>query len=290
VQVAGEVTQEQLQVIGNAFHEAFQVDGTVTTQENISAALIDSTVPVEGVNIQATLTVQNLAQVAHNVNSAYCAAIGDPVPAVWEEADEAIRLSAINGVLFALRFNPTPEQQHMQWVKGKLMDGWKYGPVKDAEKKEHPCLVTYEALPEAQRVKDYLFQSVVRSLRGKLATPKLNTVVNVEKLTDEGTETVNFLTLSTGDKFETNGTTYVVTAPPYINYAKPIPVWSVDADVIDATPPDAVPPSNVWTDEELAEENSTEVAPPFEFPKATDFEGAVEKSDAEQTGTPEQGI
>ena len=29
-------------------------------------------------------------------------------------------------------------------------DGWKYGPVKDPEKKEHPCFVPYDDLPPSR--------------------------------------------------------------------------------------------------------------------------------------------
>lgn len=42
---------------------------------------------------------------------------------------------------------------HEVWAAGRLADGWKYGPVRDDEKKEHPSLVPYEHLPE--REKDY---------------------------------------------------------------------------------------------------------------------------------------
>lgn len=42
--------------------------------------------------------------------------------------------------------------------------GWKYGPVKDPERKEHPCFVPYDGLPPEQRAKDYLFRAVVHQL------------------------------------------------------------------------------------------------------------------------------
>jgi len=46
----------------------------------------------------------------------------------------------------------------------KLKDGWKHGPVKDPEKKEHPCLIPYDELPKEQQVKDHLFIGVVKAL------------------------------------------------------------------------------------------------------------------------------
>ena len=44
------------------------------------------------------------------------------------------------------------------------MDEWTYGEVKDPAKKEHPCLVAFEALPKEQQAKDYIFKAVVDAL------------------------------------------------------------------------------------------------------------------------------
>lgn len=40
-------------------------------------------------------------------------------------------------------------------------DGWKYGPNKDFERKEHPCLVPYNELPEIQQRKDAVFRQTL---------------------------------------------------------------------------------------------------------------------------------
>ena len=65
-------------------------------------------------------------------------------------------------------FNPeaTPENMHNSWLKEKEENGWKYGPVKDVEKKEHPCFVLYASPPVAQQTKDHLFSAVIESLKG----------------------------------------------------------------------------------------------------------------------------
>jgi len=42
---------------------------------------------------------------------------------------------------------------HEVWAEGKLKEGWRYGKKLDADKKEHPSLIPYEELSEAQ--KDY---------------------------------------------------------------------------------------------------------------------------------------
>jgi len=97
-------------------------------------------------------------------NKAYCESIGDFSIVSWDEAPEWQKKSAIDGVEFHLN-NPdaTPENSHENWLKQKEADGWKYGPVKNPETKEHPCYLPYNELPAEQRSKDYLFRAVVHS-------------------------------------------------------------------------------------------------------------------------------
>jgi hypothetical protein len=111
------------------------------------------------------LTNLQIAQVAHEVNRAYCEAFGDHSQKPWDEAADWQRESAVKGVEYALA-NPdaTPEAQHQAWLTDKLNAGWKYGPVKDETKKEHPCCVEYNQLPLEQRAKDYLFRAVVQTM------------------------------------------------------------------------------------------------------------------------------
>lgn len=46
------------------------------------------------------------------------------------------------------------ENVHETWAKGRMDDGWTYGPVRDDAKKKHPCLVPYAALPESEKAYD----------------------------------------------------------------------------------------------------------------------------------------
>lgn len=48
------------------------------------------------------------------------------------------------------------ENAHDHWSLQRLRDGWTYGPRRDDTKKEHPCLVPYTALPEAEKHYDRL--------------------------------------------------------------------------------------------------------------------------------------
>lgn len=42
---------------------------------------------------------------------------------------------------------------HEVWAKHRMSEGWTYGPVRDDTKKETPCMLPYEDLPESE--KDY---------------------------------------------------------------------------------------------------------------------------------------
>lgn len=112
-----------------------------------------------------TLDTRQVARVCHEVNRAYCKTIGDNSQPSWENAPAWQKVSAIDGVHFHLS-NPDagPSASHKNWMADKEADGWKYGPVKDPEKKEHPCMVPYEQLPVEQRAKDYLFIAVVKAM------------------------------------------------------------------------------------------------------------------------------
>ena len=108
---------------------------------------------------------EQIARVAHEINRAYCQALGDNSQPAWESAPDWQRSSAINGVAFH-RANPDaePSHSHVEWMKEKKATGWKFGPIKDPDKKEHPCFVPYDELPVEQKAKDYLFRATVHAL------------------------------------------------------------------------------------------------------------------------------
>jgi hypothetical protein len=129
--------------------------------------------------MKSRLSLGEIARVAHEVNRAYCAALGDVSQLQWDEAPEWQKKSAIAGVKFYIdNENATPFAVHNSWLREKMADGgvragaafnatadgWKYGPVKDAEKKEHPCCVEYHELPTEHKAKDFIFRSVVHEL------------------------------------------------------------------------------------------------------------------------------
>lgn len=141
---------------------------TEKTEEN-PAPVIEEVNTEETAKTEARNSgIEKIAQVAHEINKAYCESIGDNSQPDWEQAPHWQKSSAINGVKFHIE-NPdaTPEKSHESWLEQKKNEGWQYGPVKNAETKHHPCFCSYEDLPAEQKSKDYLFRGVVHSLKSK---------------------------------------------------------------------------------------------------------------------------
>lgn len=115
--------------------------------------------------IKTGVSNEFIASLCHEANRLYCESIGDTSQVTWTSAPQWQRDSAVKGVEFR-RNNPQApvSAQHDSWMADKIADGWVYGDVKDAEKKTHPCLVSYDALPEEQRFKDELFTRIVNAL------------------------------------------------------------------------------------------------------------------------------
>lgn len=108
---------------------------------------------------------ERIAKVCHEANRAYCSGIGDNSQPTWEAAPEWQKESARKGVSFAVDHpEAKPQDSHESWLAEKRAAGWKFGPVKDPEKREHPCFIPYGDLPAEQRRKDALFLAVVRAL------------------------------------------------------------------------------------------------------------------------------
>ena len=111
------------------------------------------------------MNVEQVAEVCHNVNKAYCESLGDHSQPSWEETPDWQKSSAKNGVRFHMgNPNSKPSDSHESWMKEKVEDGWVYGEKKDPEKKTHHCIVPFNKLPQEQQAKYFLFTAVVKSL------------------------------------------------------------------------------------------------------------------------------
>jgi hypothetical protein len=117
------------------------------------------------------MMASDVARMAHEVNRAYCEALGDLSQLAWDDAPGWQQESALNGVRLHLD-NPEagPEASHENWMCEKIAAGWVYGPVKspDAQPPTHPCLVAFADLPVEQQAKDYIFRAVVHACKRHL--------------------------------------------------------------------------------------------------------------------------
>lgn len=118
------------------------------------------------------MRIEDIARVCHEANRAYCLVLGDNSQLSWEDSPDWQRNSCISGVKSHLRLLPNsyprPSYSHSCWMIEKVADGWKLGPVKDPVKKEHPCMIPYNELPESQKAKDKIFASIVASIYDSL--------------------------------------------------------------------------------------------------------------------------
>ena len=111
----------------------------------------------------SSVIIEAAARAAHEANRAWCIAHGDISQPAWEDAPEWQKSSAMNGVQGVIDGNG-PRESHACWLAEKEATGWKFGPVKDPEAKEHPCFVSYDELPPEQKAKDGIFVATVRSV------------------------------------------------------------------------------------------------------------------------------
>ncbi len=111
------------------------------------------------------IKINDIAMVCHELNRAYCQALGDDSQPPWEDAPDWQKNSALCGVIFHMS-NPDAgdSASHDNWLADKKADGWEYGPVKDPQAKRHPCIMPFDQLPLEQQIKDRLFRQTVHAL------------------------------------------------------------------------------------------------------------------------------
>ncbi len=136
------------------------------------------------------VTVEDIARVCHEANRAVQIISGDPVvSAPWERTPEEIQESSVRGVEAALA-GVSSRTLHEAWMKDKEAAGWIYGPEKSMLHKTHPCMVDYDDLPEEDRIKDDVFNAIVRAFAtsplfdGKLARRKGDGTILLTEGTD----------------------------------------------------------------------------------------------------------
>jgi hypothetical protein len=122
---------------------------------------------IDETSIHGIRCIETAAILCHEANRGICIANGDMSQRPWSLATDHQRKSCIDGILFVLRTLAgghivEPGQSHVNWMTYKIANGWKVGPVKDEEKKEHPDLVPFEELKLTEQVKDFVYLAVAR--------------------------------------------------------------------------------------------------------------------------------
>jgi len=109
--------------------------------------------------------IVNIARICHEANRAYCVSLGDHSQPSWGDAPAWQQAYAMEGVRFN-RANPDApaSASHESWLAQAAEDGWTYGPEKNIELKQHPCLAPYAKLPPEQQRKDALFKAIVNTM------------------------------------------------------------------------------------------------------------------------------
>lgn len=112
-----------------------------------------------------SMFVLTTAMLAHELNRAYCTAIGDTVPAQWDKCHVSLQQSAVNGALFWMEHpDAPPSAGHDAWMAARADAGWRLGAKKDEVEKTHPNMRPFEALTKEQEMKDILFRGVIKSV------------------------------------------------------------------------------------------------------------------------------
>jgi RyR domain len=75
---------------------------------------------------------------------------------------------------------------HDNWAQQRLVQGWTYGLKRDDARKEHPCLVPYDQLPESE--KDYDRNTAMETLKVVLALGYTITPPNNRREPEYGAE------------------------------------------------------------------------------------------------------
>ena len=81
------------------------------------------------------------------------------VPEPWLDRDEDFRRQFVE--IVDRQCGPSrsgsPAELHGGWVQSYIDMGWRYGPIRDPEKKTHPDMVPYASLDQAEQDKDAIF-------------------------------------------------------------------------------------------------------------------------------------
>lgn len=150
-----------------------------------------------------TLSHEQVAMICHEAHRAFCAAMGDTTIDPWDKALDYQRQSAIAGIKAIaesddIRRAIDPERLHESWLENALRTGWRYGEVKDREKKTHPALLPWKALSDNEKAKSALFGQTAACMLGLSREFRRGKVSKFSE--DLKSELIDFIKQKVGEK------------------------------------------------------------------------------------------
>lgn len=117
---------------------------------------------------QQYMTARDLGRLMHALRREIALIYGGNVPPAWEDeaCTDAMKASSERGAL-AMLVNPdmTARDEHQRWYNERWEQGWRYGPVRDNERKLHPSMRDFDELPLGERLKDLARIAMAEELR-----------------------------------------------------------------------------------------------------------------------------
>ena len=83
-------------------------------------------------------------------------------PVIYNPSPEDTSRVELSAEILALS-EEMAKNTHEVWAQTRMEQGWTYGPVRNDERKEHPCLIPYEELSEEE--KEYDRSTALETLR-----------------------------------------------------------------------------------------------------------------------------
>jgi len=107
------------------------------------------------------LTYEKIASIVHSVTMRFPRSDGS-YPESWGNIPYDAQKQAADAVeRVAEGKHQSPEELHILWGELNMRNGWSYGEKWCPIKKTHPCMVPYDQLSDAQKLKDEIWGTLV---------------------------------------------------------------------------------------------------------------------------------
>lgn len=213
LQVAGEISQDDMVLLLSQFQQTLNDNGTIATQNNVVASVIQTTSDLAGLILTPKMTALEVAAIVVEALRGFDIGQGnDPSPA-FAELDQDAKVEILNRIQFVLRYGSLP----------KVSDD------------------------TSNATRDEIFVAVTRALGTKLTAPRADSLITVTRIAQkEGDEDfdVSFKNLVQGDIFKHADAIYSAESGPYVNWvANPLPIITIEAKLYEV--PEPVAPEDV---------------------------------------------